>query len=376
MVKYVLRRVIRGLVALFLFQSLLFALIHALPYDFSAFVLTTPRWRAFIQRQFGLDRPLWEQYGRWLLDFVRLDLGVSYQYWPTPVSAVLIRGLPRTLLLFLPAAILAYLLGIWLGKMVAWRRGGPLEFGATLGGVAAYTSFAPWLGFLMINLFGWYLGWLPYRRLIDHNIWFDAPVCLNWLLARMVATGVLATGALVVVWNLDAGCWRWACRAGGSLAVGVAVGWGWSRSGVAYLALDVLAHLALPLTTVVLLSFGETMMTMRTSMLETLEEDYVTMARAKGLPDRVVRDRHAARNAILPVLTRLALNLPFVLLGSLVIEWSFMWHAMGAVIFSAIEYQDIPVLMGVLSVVGVLALIAHIVLDVLYAYLDPRVRYE
>lgn len=377
--RFILRRVVRGLVALVLFQSLLFALIHALPYDFSAFVLTSPTWRAFIQRQFGLDRPLWEQYTRWLLGFARFDLGVSYQYWPATVTQILFSRMSRTLLLFLSAAALAYLLGIWLGKMMAWRRGGLFEVGATLGGVAVYTSFAPWLGFVAINVFGWYLGWFPYQRLVNHNVWFNAPVTIDSLLGRMVATGGLAFGALLlagrITRHLKSRRWRWLWRAGGLLVVGAgAWGW-WSQSGLGYLALDVLNHLALPLGTVVLLSFGETMMTMRAAMLETLGEDYVLMARAKGLPARVIRDRHVARNAILPVITRLMLNLPFVLVGSLVIERVFMWQAMGQVIFDAIEYQDIPVLLGILSVVGVLVLALHVVLDVLYVYLDPRLRY-
>ncbi|HEC33374.1 MAG TPA: ABC transporter permease [Chloroflexi bacterium] len=379
MARFVLRRLVRGLVALLLFQSLLFALIQALPYDFSAFVLAPPTWRAFIQHELGLDRPLWEQYIHWLSGFARFDLGTSYLYWPTPVSEVLLSRLSRTLLLFLSAAVLAYLLGIWLGKTIAWCRGGLLEIGATLGGVATYTSFAPWLGFVMINIFGWYLGWLPYQRLINPNVWFNAPVMVDALLAALVATAGLMVGAFLlarwVTHRLRSRRWRWMGWAGGALAAGVGVWW-WVRSGLGYLALDVLGHLALPLTTVVLLSFGETMMIMRTAMLETLQEDYVLMARAKGLPDKVVRDRHVARNAILPVITRLALNLPFVLIGSLVIERVFMWHAMGQVIFDAVEWQDVPVLMGVLSVVGSLALIAHVVLDVLYACLDPRIRYE
>ena len=379
MARFILRRVVRGLVALLLFQSLLFALIHTLPYDFSAFILASPTWRRLIRYQLGLDRPLWEQYTRWLLDFLRFDLGASFQYWPTPVSEILFSRLSRTLLLFLSAMVLAYLLGIWLGKMIAWRRGGLFEAVATLGGVAAYTSFAPWLGFVMLNIFGWYLGWLPYQRLVNHNVWFDAPVTVNSLLAALLTTGVLAFAALLLLRyatrRLKSRRWRWLWRAGGLLAIGASV-WGWwSQSGLDNLALDVLAHLTLPLATVVLLSFGETMMIMRSAMLETMGEDYILMARAKGLPDKVVRDRHAARNAILPVVTRLALNLPFVLIGSLAVERVFMWQAMGQVIFDAIEWQDIPMLMGILSVVGVLTLVAHVVLDVLYVCLDPRVRY-
>ncbi|MBN1955465.1 MAG: ABC transporter permease [Anaerolineae bacterium] len=379
MIKFIVRRVVRGLVALLLFQSLLFALIHSLPYDFSAYVLTSPAMRALIRQQFGLDRPLWEQYFNWLEGFVRLDLGVSFRYWPTPVLDILLGNISRTLLLFLSAAVLAYLLGIWLGKMIAWRRGSLFELGATLGGVAAYTAFAPWLGFVMINVFGWYLHLLPYQRLVEPVVWYNAPLTVDALLARMVGTVLAALLVLALVWyatrRVRAAGWRWAAQ-GATLLLCIGVAWAvWARSGLGYLALDILAHMALPLGTVVLLSFGETMMTMRASMLETVREDYVLMARAKGLPDWVIRDRHVARNAILPVLTRLALNLPFVLIGSLIVERVFAWQAMGQVIFNAIEWQDIPVLMGVLSIVGILALVAHVVLDVLYMVLDPRIRH-
>jgi peptide/nickel transport system permease protein len=124
-----------------------------------------------------------------------------------------------------------------------------------------------------------------------------------------------------------------------------------------------------------LLSFGETMMLMRMSMLETMREEHVLTARAVGYPDRVIREKHVARNAIMPVLTRLGLSLPFVLVGSLVIERVFLWSAMGQVVFNAVEFYDLPMLLGVLSVVGVLTMVAHVVLDVVHVYLDPRLRY-
>jgi peptide/nickel transport system permease protein len=149
----------------------------------------------------------------------------------------------------------------------------------------------------------------------------------------------------------------------------------WERSGYSPLALDVLRHLTLPLGTVVLLSFGETMMTMRATMLETMGEDHVSAARAKGLPDKTIRDRHVARIAMLTVLTRILLSLPFVLVGSLVIERVFFWRAMGQVVFNAIEFQDLPLIVGVLTIIGLISLIAHIILDVLYVALDPRLRY-
>ncbi|MGD8624409.1 MAG: ABC transporter permease [Anaerolineae bacterium] len=379
MARFVIRRLVRGLVALILFQSLLFALVHALPYDFSSLFLSGPSYRSFIQQYLGLDQPMLVQYARWLGGFARFDLGRSYLYWPTPVSDILWANLPRTLILFLTAALLAYAFGIWLGKLMAWRRGGLLEAGATLGGVAAYTSFAPFLGFLLIAIFGRELGWFSYQRLVDHNVWYDAPVTVDWLLARLVVTGLLVAAGTIFLWwltrRLRAGWLHWLARAGGILALLGLVAWAWARSPVAYLALDVANHLVLPLLTVILLSFGETMMLMRMAMLETMREEYVLTAQAIGFPDRVIRDRHVARNAILPVITRLALNLPFVLVGSLVIERVFLWTAMGQAVFSAVEFYDVPLLLGVMSVVGVLTLLAHIGLDILYVYLDPRLRY-
>ncbi len=377
--KFIIRRVVRGLVALLLFQSLLFALFHALPYDFSSLTLGGPSFRAVIRRQLGLDLPLWEQYGRWLGGFLRLDLGRSYLHWPTPVSEILAANLPRTLLLFLSAAVLAYLFGIWLGKMMAWRRGGLFEAGATLGGVAAYTSFAPFVGFVLINIFGRGLGWFSYQRLVDHNVWYQAPVSVDWVLARMVITAIVTFGLLWLVWRVSQRAQlrasRWSLRAAGVLVVCSAVWWVWATSGLGHLARDVMRHLALPLTTVILLSFGETMMLMRMSMLETMREEHVLTARAVGYPDRVIREKHVARNAIMPVLTRLGLSLPFVLVGSLVIERVFLWSAMGQVVFNAVEFYDLPMLLGVLSVVGVLTMVAHVVLDVVHVYLDPRLRY-
>ena len=379
MYRFIIRRIVRGLVALLLFQSLLFALVHALPYDFSSLILAGPIYRRFVQSYLGLDLPLWQQYGRWLFDFLRFDLGRSYLFWPTPVINILGANLPRTLLLFLSGAIIAYAFGIWLGKVLAWRRGGLLEVGATLGGVAAYTSFAPFLGFVLIMLFGRELRWFSYQRFVDHNVWFDAPVTVDWLLIRIVGTALLFFGGAFLLRYLTRAIkprpLRWSVRLAVLAGAISAVGWAWFQSQVGYLALDLLQHLVLPLTTVVLLSFGETMMLMRTAMLETIGEEYVLTARAIGFSDKTIRDRHVARNAILPVLTRLALNLPFVLVGSLVIERVFLWTAMGQVVFNAVEYYDVPLLLGILSVIGVLTLLAHIVLDVLYVYLDPRLRY-
>lgn len=377
--KYITKRILRGLVTLVTFQTLLFGLIQILPFDFTTFLVLSPQSQRWAQKNLGLNRPWWQQYLEWLKNFFQLDLGKSFLAWPTPVHEIIIGAAPRTLLLFLTAAILAYMLGIWLGKVIAWNRGGWLEFSLTLGGVASYTSFAPFLAFVILNIFGRYLDWFPYRRLVDHNVWFDAPVSVSWVLTRIVITAAASAITLAILWRttrrIRKPLSRWSIRAGGIVLVGSGLWFSWINLGHGKLALDLLYHLVLPLGSVILLSFGETMLLMRTTMLEVINEKYVMMAKAKGLPDHVIRDKHVARNAFMPVLTRLLLNLPFVITGSLAIEIVFNWRAMGITIFRAIEYQDIPLLMGTLSVVGILTLIGHIFLDILHVYMDPRLRY-
>lgn len=379
MARFILRRVIRGGIAIIIFQSFLFFLIQALPYDFTAFLVLGPETQQFAQSDLGLDLPLWRQYLDWTWGFFRFDLGRSFLAWPTPVSDLLAARAPRTLILFLSAAVFSYLLGIWLGKVIAWRRGGILEFGVTLVGVASFTSFAPFLGFVLIAIFGWKLNWLPFQQLVDPNIWYKAKVSVDYVLLRMVITSVLLLLGFAVVGWIGRQVWEKKKRRnirmiGNSLMLFSAGVW-WHQSGLGFLAVDVLEHVALPLAAVVLLSFGETMLLMRTTMLETIGDEYVLTARAKGLPENVIRDHHVARNAFLPVLTRLLLNFPLVLTGSLAIELVFQWQAMGELIFLAIDFQDIPLLLGILSVVGILTLAGHVILDILHVYLDPRLRY-
>lgn len=380
MAKFIFKRILRGLIALVIFQSLLFILVTNLPYDFSVTAIGAGRsGRQFLREMFGLNKPVLEQLGNWLGNFFRGNLGESFAAWPTPVLDVLALRASRTLLLFLTATILAYILGIWLGKLVAWHRGGVIEFGLTLTGVAAFTSFAPWLGFLFLNVFSWYTNWFPYQHFINPNVWFQAPIRLDPLLGYIVTSAILAFGVIFFVHlrtrKMRDRKRRLVLMAGVNvLAAGVVWAW-WAQSGLAYLAVDVLYHLVIPLLAVVALSFGDTMMLMRMAMIETSQEDFVITARAKGIGDKAVRDLHVARNAVFPVFTRLLLNLPFVLVGSFVIENVFNWRGMGTTLFQAIEVVDVPVIMGILSFIGVITLAAHVVMDISYYFLDPRLRY-
>ena len=150
----------------------------------------------------------------------------------------------------------------------------------------------------------------------------------------------------------------------------------WTVSGIGGLALDIVRHMVLPVATLTLISFAGTMLLTRNSMLETIREDYVMAARAKGLPEGQVRDRHAARNAMLPVVTSLVYSLIFAIDGSVIIEGVFSWPGTGMTLLSAVRSEDLPLVMGAIVFIGLLSLLAHAVVDVLYVYLDPRIRYQ
>jgi peptide/nickel transport system permease protein len=149
----------------------------------------------------------------------------------------------------------------------------------------------------------------------------------------------------------------------------------WWSTGVGIYALDIVHHLVLPIFTLATVNFAGIMLLTRNSMLETLREDYIMAARAKGLPDKVVRDKHAARNTMLPVATSFVLAISFVLDGGIITETIFSWPGMGRTLLIAAQAQDIPMVIGALLFTGTLALLGHLFADILYAFLDPRIRY-
>jgi peptide/nickel transport system permease protein len=141
-------------------------------------------------------------------------------------------------------------------------------------------------------------------------------------------------------------------------------------------AFDIAHHSVLPIATLTLVAFAGVMLLTRGSMLETLREDYILTARAKGVPEHDIRDRHAARNALLPVVTSFVLGLAFIIGGGVVTETVFSWPGMGQLLLGATLIEDIPLATGALGFIGILALFAHLLVDVLYAVLDPRIRIQ
>lgn len=388
MTRYLIRQSLLSLIKLFLFLTVMFFLIQIImPGDYvDQFTLQLNRaQRDALRDKFGLGLPIWERYLRWLGKIARLDLGLTFSN--VPVVDVLEVIIPPTLLVFFTGTALAFLIGLWLGKRTAWRGPGLVSGVTTLGGLTLFTSFPPWLAWLMTYYFtrggdfvisgslGGISRTIAFKGL-DRQVWTGVETPPYVITFHMFLT-LVGAAIVVVVAN---GLLRRFTRRGlpgivALLLTAVATVGSWYALQMEALAFDILSISWLATLTYTLLSFGETMLIMQSSMADVLQEEYITTARAKGLPASTVREKHAARNAILPVLSRLVISLPYLLTGIVIIESSLGWPGMGTTLWNSLYWQDMPLVMDVLLIVGVLSLVARLVLDVLIAYLDPRIRY-
>lgn len=384
MLKFIAKRLIQMTFLFFLFLSLVFFLLQAQPGDITAQFLdpTIPaEARQLILARLGLDGSVWNQWWTYVTNFFTGNLGVSFSQYPKDVIAVVGERIPRTLFLFTFATLFAYLLGFALGKRLAWKRGGFGEHGVTVSGVLLYTVFYPWFAILMILAFSSGLGWFPINGFLTVELWRGAPwtgneVFSQLLLSVAIAGTLVIAGLLLSRRSQERSTQRWMKRVGyaGGLA-GFALFW-LVRSDMWTYASDLIHHAFLPVITLTLVAFAGTMLLTRSSMLETLREDYILTARAKGVPEKDIRDRHAARNALLPVVTSFILGLAFIIGGGVVTETVFGWPGMGALLLNATLVEDVPLATGALGFIGVLALLAHLLVDILYTILDPRVRIQ
>lgn len=382
MYRYLGVRVLQIIVTLLLFQAVTYFLIDAQPGDIADLLTTSPEIppaeRQRLRAELGLDRPPAERFVKYVANFYKGDLGVSFSRYPTPVLDIIKERLPRTIVLFLTATIISFWAGYITGKLVAWRRGGWVEYSSTIAGVTLYTVFTPWFALMMIWLFAVRLDWLPAGKFLDPLEWLDAPVHANDIFIRLIWTasiGLLVAFAGLLFSNRIEHRLRPSVRWVSLLVPLAGLILYWRSSGVGSYAWDIVSHLILPVFTLTLIAYGGTMLLMRTSMLETLREDYILTARAKGLPENMIRDKHAARTALLPVWTGLVFAIPAAVSGGIITETIFSWPGIGLTLLNSALVADIPLAMGALTVIGILTLFSHLVADIGYAFLDPRIRY-
>ena len=372
------------LVLFVLFLSLVFFLLQAQPGDITNQFLDPDipfEIREQIIERLGLDGSIWNQWWNYMKNFFTGELGVSFSQYPRPVIDVIFERIPRTLFLFTFATLLSYMIGFSLGKRLAWRRGGFSEYSVTIGGVLLYTVFYPWFAILMILFFSGGLGWFPINGFLTPEFWRGAPYTGNevfgeLILSLVIAAALIAATAVIARRQDEPSTARLIKSIGYPIGALSLVAYWLPRSDMRPFALDILHHAILPTVTLALIAFAGVMLLTRSSMLETLREDYILTAKAKGVREKDIRDKHAARNALLPVVTSFVLGLAFIIGGGVVTETVFSWPGMGQLLLNATIIEDTPLATGALAFIGILALIAHILVDILYAVLDPRIRLQ
>lgn len=322
MEKYILGRVIQIIITFFIVMSIIFLLFRVIPSDPTSFLLTpsmTAEAKETIREQFGLDEPIMTQYYLYFKNFFHGNFGNSF-YGGRSVMSIIKEKMLNSIFLVTTSVILSYVIGITIGKAIAWKRGSKTEKFFVGLGLWFYTTFTPWLGILFLWIFAFKLQLFPLGGMITPEKWIADPS----LMEKIV---------------------------------------------------DLIHHLILPLITYVVLWFGGYMLLMRNSMLETLKEDYIVTARAKGLKEKDIRDKHAARNAMLPIVTAFAISISFSITGAVLIETVFSWPGIGRTIVEATLRQDYPLVQGAFAIITIVVLIANFIADIAYAYLDPRISY-
>lgn len=383
MSRYLLKRLLSGIVAFLIFTAIVFFGFNLLlPFDFvttGAMFLEGNEAREALREELGLNLPLWRQYLLWLRNMSQGDMGRQFTLGGRgqTVLQIIRHTLPPTLLVFATGSGLAFVLGHWLGRVSGWRASRWLSGSLTLGSIAAYTAFPPWLAFLLTFVLVDWLGVFPFgvTRLRD-SLWRGAPIDSNTVMIRMT---LVIWGVAGAVWLINWVSRRWRRRnLPGILSIALfagGVGLAWWLSEYGPYITDIARVAVIPFITFVLLAFGDTLLIMQANMLDTQHELYVQTARAKGLSEKEVRDRHAGRNALLPALSRFVVNMPYLLTAIVIIEHATEWNGIGNLLFGSLYNQNTYVYMGVLVIVGLVALFARLALDVIYAALDPRIRY-
>jgi peptide/nickel transport system permease protein len=279
---------------------------------------TSARQIAFLTRQLGLNQPVYERFGHFVLNTLQFHLGYSWQF-ETPVSTLILQRLWPTLLLMGSSTIVSVLLGMWLGIHSGWRPGSLLDRASTGSAITLWSVPTFWLGIILLVLGS--VGFGPVPPLFP---------------------------------------------AGGMSTPG-------GPGGIASV-LDVARHLVLPCITLVLVAFAQYQMIMRSSMIDETGMPYLLTARAKGLRDSEVRQRHVVPNALLPSVTLVFLQVGTMISGAITVETVYSWPGLGYLTYQALQIPDLPLLEGTFIVFSASVIVFNLLADLCYRFLDPRVR--
>mgnify|MGYP000636772201 CR=1 FL=1 len=265
----------------------------------------------------GLNRPLHEQYFIYLYNLLTFRFGISFFHGKN-VGDLIMEYLPWTLLLLGSATVISIVVGILIGAIAAAKPGSKFDVATLFIGLFLYSLPVFWIGLILLLVFAYYIPIFPLGRATSALARYPTPL---------------------------------------------------------HFVADVLWHMFLPLLALTLISFGGWILITRNAMLDAMTEDYILTARAKGLDEKTIIYKHAMRNAMLPLVTVIALAMASIVSGAILTETVFSWPGMGTLIYEAVMNQDYPVLEGAFYVIALITIFANFIADLLYGFLDPRVKY-
>jgi peptide/nickel transport system permease protein len=335
MIGYSARRLLQIIPTLLVVSFILFFGMQAVPGGPLQAFAFSPRMseaaKEAIVHRWGLDQPIYIQYFKWLFSMLTGDWQTSF-FLNRPVKGIILQKLPATLILMTTAYILQEAIALPAGILAALRRYSLFDQAVTFFSYVGYSMPTFWLGLMMLLIFAVQLPILPVAGIIDLRV-AGAPFLTadynQWFAAHPL-TGLL----------------------------------------------DIATHVILPALTIAIVGIAGDSRFVRASMLDTIHQDYIRTAKAKGMSNRVVVLKHALRNALLPVITNIGLEIPFLFSGAIVTEQIFAWPGMGRQFIESVGHTDYPVLMGILLIVAVVVVTANLFADIMYAVVDPRVKYD
>lgn len=316
---FAIRKAIAAIITIFAIVCVNFAIFRMVPGDPIRMMFRDPRVTAeqmqLVREKFGLDKPLWGQFVSYLRELFQGNLGISF-WQRRPVLEVIADRIPQTLLLVVTALVLAVIIGTILGAIAGWKSGTKFDSFILTISLAMYSIPAFSLGIILLLVFAFQLSIFPFGGI-------STP-----------ASGLTGFGY-----------WK-----------------------------DVLWHMVLPAIAIIFWYIGEYVLLTRSSMMDVLDQDYITTARAKGLKESAVLKDHALRNALLPVVTITGVNLAFAVAGIIEVETVFSWPGVGRLMYDAVMKRDYPLLQGTFLVFAVAVVLANLVVDLIYGYIDPRIK--
>jgi len=358
--RYIIRRLLLLIPVLLGISIITFAMLRLIPGDPAHVMMgerATEEALAQFREKMGLDQPVYVQYARYMRGLLKLDLGRSIST-NRPVLQEIAQRFPATFELTLGAMTFAALFGIIAGIIAAYRHNSFADVSIMLFSLIGVSMPIFWLGLMLAYLFAFKLQWLPPsgRLTIGVNL---LPLAQAWGFVEVGAES-LPQGGWIGLLNFFSGFYVLDAILTGN----------WRALW------DVLKHLVLPSIALGSIPMAIIARMTRSSLLDVLGEDYIRTARAKGLHERVVLFVHAMRNAMLPIITVTGLQMGFLLGGAILTETIFSWPGLGRLVVNRILARDYPTVQGSVIVIALLFVLINLIVDVSYAYLDPRIRYE